>query len=348
MFSKSNKMNMFDQTLEKLLSGESLSYQEAYSAMISIMNGDIPPSRLAAWLTLLKVKGENADEISGCAAAMREKSIKIRCNNPNAVDTCGTGGDNLGTFNVSTAAAIIASGAGLTVAKHGNRAVSGKCGSADVLEKLGIDIRMPKEKAEKCLNQLGIVFLFAPDFHPAMKFASPVRRELGFRTIFNILGPLSNPALVKKGVIGVYSKKLCKIIAEAAAKIGYEDLIVVHSEDGLDEISLSAPTLICEIRNGEFLEYEFNPIHHGFNFVSIDIFSGTSPEENAELILQILNPKLPDSPQRQISIINAAAAIFASNKTKNWDEAINAASLSISSGAALKKLEDWKKFSESN
>jgi len=341
-------MSIFDQTLEKLFSGESLSYQESYLAMLSIMNGDIAPSRLAAWLTLLKAKGENADEIGGCAAAMREKSIKIKSNDPNAVDTCGTGGDNSGTFNVSTTAAIIASGAGLTVAKHGNRAVSGKCGSADVLEKLGISITMPKEKVEKCLNELGIAFLFAPNFHPAMKFAAPVRKELGFRTIFNILGPLSNPALVKKGVIGVFSKKLCKIVAEAAAKIGYDDLLVVHSEDGLDEISLSAPTLICEIRNGEFLEYEFNPTHHGFNFVSIESVSGTNADENAKLILEILNPKIPDFPQRQIAIINAAAAIFASNKTRNWDEAINAAKLSISSGAALKKLEDWKVFSAKN
>ena len=337
-------MNIFDKTLEKLIHQEDLSYDEAYGAMISIMNGEVPPIRLAAWLTLLKVKGEKAPEISGSAAAMREKSLKIKANDKDTVDTCGTGGDCSGTFNVSTAAAIIASGAGLTVAKHGNRAVSGKCGSADVLEKIGVNINMTPENAEKCLNETGITFLFAPNFHPAMKYAAPVRKELGFRTIFNILGPLCNPAEVKKAVIGVYSRHLCKILAEAASKIGYEDLLVLHSDDGLDEISLSAPTFICEIRNGEIIEYEFNPVHHGFNLISSESFAGGDAEKNAKIILDILDPQKPDSPMRQMAILNASAAIFASKKTRNWDNAIESARESVSKGAALKKLTDWKNF----
>lgn len=337
-------MSVFDKSLEKLLQRENLSYDETYSAIIGIMNGEIAPVRLAAWLSLLKSKGESSDEISGAAAAMREKALQIKCFDNDAVDTCGTGGDGAGTFNVSTASAIIASGAGLTVAKHGNRAVSGKCGSADVLEKLGVNINMLPETAEKCLNQIGIAFLFAPNFHPAMKFAAPVRKELGFRTIFNILGPLCNPACVKKGVLGVYSQSLCKIVAEAAAKIGYEDLLVLHSEDGLDEISLSAPTFICEIRNGELIEYEFNPVHHGFSFSPPESFSGGDAEQNAKIILDILNPELSSTPRRELAVINAAAAIFASKKTKNWDEAIRTANQAISNASALKKLNDWKMF----
>jgi len=337
-------VSVFDLSLEKLLSRKDLSYDEAFGAMSSIMGGDVPPARLAAFLSLLKSKGEKADEIGGCTAAMREKSIKIECHAPDAVDTCGTGGDGAGTFNISTAAAIIASGAGLTVAKHGNRSVSGRSGSADVLEKLGVDISMAPEKTEKCLGAVGIAFLFAPNFHPAMRHAGPVRKELGFRTIFNVLGPLCNPASVKRAVIGVYSESLCRLVADAALKLGYEKALVIHSEDGLDEISLCAPTLVCEIRNGEIIEYEFNPVHHGFALCSPAEISGGSAEDNARMILDILDPSQNDSPRRQISVLNAAAAIFASGRLAKWDEAISTAAESVSSGSAMRKLDALKNF----
>ncbi|HPN84722.1 MAG TPA: anthranilate phosphoribosyltransferase [Victivallales bacterium] len=337
--------NAFDVSLQKLVEKKDLSYQESFDAMSVIMSGGAPAASLATWLTLMKSKGENSNEIGGCAAAMRAKSVKISCNDPNAVDTCGTGGDGCGTFNISTAAAIIASGAGITVAKHGNRAVSGKSGSADVLEKLGVNISISPEKAEKCLNSIGIAFLFAPNFHPAMKYAAPVRKELGFRTIFNILGPLCSPASVRKAIIGVYSEDLCRLVADAALKIGYEKALVLHSDDGLDEISLCSTTLICEIRNGQIIEYEFEPTHHGFNLCSRDDISGGNAEENAKIIQEILDPKKDDSPRRQIAVLNAAAAIFASKNSDKWDEAISLARRSINSGAASAKLDELRKFS---
>ncbi len=338
-------MDPFDFSIQKLMKHEDLSYQNAFDAMDLIMQGNIPPARLAAWLTLLKAKGEKAEEIAACASAMINKSLKIKCSDPNAVDTCGTGGDGGGTFNISTAAAIIASGAGITVAKHGNRAVSGKSGSADVLEKLGVNISIAPEMTETILNTIGIAFFFAPNFHPAMKYVSSVRKELGFRTILNILGPLCNPASIKKAIIGVYDKALCHIVANAALEIGYKKILVVHSDDGLDELSLGANTFICEIRNGAIIEYEFNPLHHGFNLCSRDELAGGTADENAKIILEILNPKSDNSPRCQIAILNAAAAILASEKTSKWDEAIFLAKESVLSGNASKKLDALRSFS---
>jgi anthranilate phosphoribosyltransferase len=337
-------MDAFDKSLLKLLEAEDLSFEEASAAMDEIMTGKVPPIRLAAWLTAIKIKGEKAAEIGGCASSMLRSAIKINPLDADAIDTCGTGGDSSGTFNISTAAAFVAAGAGVTVAKHGNRAVSGKAGSADVLEKLRVNISLDPAEAEKCLNSIGIVFLFAPNFHPAMRYAAQVRKELGFRTIFNILGPLCSPASVKRALIGVYDERLCRLMAESALQLGYKKILVVHGNDGLDEISICSTTTVCEIRSGGIIEYEFNPQHHGFELCARDAISGGGAEENAEIIRGILSGKI-DGPRRDVTILNAAAAILASGKSENWNTAILMAKEAIVSGKALSKLDALADFS---
>ena len=327
-----------DSTLKILSEKGSLSFLDAKKSMDEIMSGQIPPAKLAAWLTALKAKGETSAEIAGCAASLRENLTPVKCADTNAVDTCGTGGDGAGTFNVSTAAAFVAAGAGITVAKHGNRSVSSSSGSADILSALGVNVNSSVSTMEKCLDEIGIAFLFAPLLHPAMKSAMPVRRELGFRTVFNIIGPLANPAGIKRAVIGVFSEKLCSPVAEAALQLGYEHAIIVHGLDGLDEMTTTADTKICEVRNGKINEYLFSPEKYGIAKASPDDLKGGTPAENAETMGKIFSGEIHGQ-LKEIVVLNAAAALLVSGKFDSWKSALEASRRSIESGAAAEKLE---------
>jgi anthranilate phosphoribosyltransferase len=329
---------MFDIYLKKLLNDESLTSTEAQQAMNEIMTGKVSDIKLSAWLTALKLKGENADEICGCATSMNEHSIKVDSQDNACIDIVGTGGDGAKTFNISTAAAFVAAGAGVSVAKHGNRAVSSKSGAADVLTELGINIDIDAEIMEKCLQDIGISFLFAQKLHPAMKYAMPVRKELGTRTIFNILGPLSNPAKTQRMVIGVYSKHLCRLIAEATMQMGKEHILVVYGNDCLDEITTTTTTHICELKNGTISEYDFNPEEYGIPMAKIQDISGGTPKENAAIIRSVFSGK-QKGPERDIILINAAAGIYVSGKANSWNAAIALANESLDSGNARKKLQ---------
>ena len=337
-------MSYISVTLQKLLIGESLDFEESKAAMLEIMNGQASAIKLAAWLTALRMKGETSDEVGGCAAAMNSCSIKLHCLDDKVIDTCGTGGDSVGTFNISTAAAFIAAGAGVTVAKHGNRAVSSKSGSADILSEIGLNLNIPIETMEYCLNKIGIAFLFAPNLNPSMKHAMPVRIELGIRTVFNIIGPLCNPANAKRAVIGVYDKKLCPVMARAAKSLGKEHVMIVHGGDGIDEITTTTATHICELRNGEIREYEFDPDKTlGIPRRKPSEILGKSPVENAKTLTQILAGD-EKGPIRDIVVLNAAAAIMVSGKAIEWNEAFALAEESIVSGnahAKLKSLVDY-------
>ncbi|MFA6290278.1 MAG: anthranilate phosphoribosyltransferase [Victivallales bacterium] len=337
-------MSYISITFQKLLVGESLNFEESKATMLEVMNGHASAIKLAAWLTALRMKGETSDEVGGCAAAMNSCGIKLHCLDDKVIDTCGTGGDSSGTFNISTAAAFIASGAGVTVAKHGNRAVSSKSGSADILSEIGLNLNIPLESMEYCLNNIGIAFLFAPTMNPAMKHAMPVRIELGIRTIFNIIGPLCNPANARRAVIGVYDKKLCPIMAGAAKSLGKEHVMIVHGGDGIDEITTTTSTHICELRNGEIREYEFDPLKTlGIPRCVPSEILGRNPMENARILTEILAGD-EKGPLRDIVVLNAAAAIIVSGKALEWNEAFAMAEESLASGnahAKLKSLVDY-------
>ncbi len=336
--------NIINETLLKLLDRQTLSCEESKAAMNEIMSGNVSPVKLAAWLTALRMKGETSSEIAGGASVMREKSLKVFCADPEAVDTCGTGGDGQHTINVSTTAAFIAAGSGITIAKHGNRAVSSKSGSADVFAALGIRIEMSQEEMAECLSRAGIAFLFAPGLHPAMKHAMPVRKELGIRTIFNILGPLTNPAGAARGVIGVYSKHLCRLVAEAGIMLGMKKLIVVHGSDGLDELTVTGPSFVCEACTDRIHEYILSPEELGIPLAVHEDIKGGSPAENAEILKDIVAGR-ERGHRRRICVLNAAAAILAADKASGWNEAIRRAEESIDTGAATEKLRLLTKLS---
>jgi anthranilate phosphoribosyltransferase len=333
-------MNSFDHNLKKLLNHEDLSFDEAAGSMEEIMKGTVSPVKLAAWLTALRMKGESPREIAGCASIMQKYAKKIHCHYPDAVDLVGTGGDGTHTINISTAACFVAAGAGITIAKHGNRSVSSKSGSADVLEALGININISSEKMEHCLNKTGIAFLFAPLLHPAMKHAMPVRREMGIRTIFNILGPLSNPARVKRLVIGVYEDRLCKLIASSMHDLDIIHGLVVHGNDGLDELTTTGNTHVCEIKKGLSLnDYQLNPKELGIPLAESSDLTGGTAKENAEIILNVLNGDL-SGPKLDIILLNAAAAIYVSGKADGWQDSLELAKESVQSGRAIAKLRE--------
>jgi len=338
-------MNDFDITLKILLNKKSLTATEAENAMMEIMEGNVSEIKLASWLTALRLKGETPEEISGCATAMNKHSIKVHCEKQPMVDIVGTGGDGADTFNISTAAAFVIAGTGVFVAKHGNRAVSSKSGAADVLTELKVNMEIDASDMERCLNRVGISFLFAQKLHPAMRFAMPVRKELAARTIFNVLGPLSNPANPQKMVIGVYDKKLCRIIAESTKKMNKKHILVVHGNDGMDEISTITTTHICELSNGQILEYEFSPQEYGIKTSCPHAIRGGTPKENAKLIQNVFEG-IEQGPPRDIIAINAAAGILVSDKVDSWEKAIELAYDSISSGKAAKKLKDLIKESK--
>ncbi|MEX2606985.1 MAG: anthranilate phosphoribosyltransferase [Kiritimatiellia bacterium] len=323
--------------IQKLIEGRGLTRDEAYDAIGTIMKGEATDAQIAAFLTALRLRGETPDVVSGAARAMREAFTPVISPHPDAVDTCGTGGDGLNTFNISTTAAFVTAGAGVLVAKHGNRNVSSQCGSADVLTELGIDITISPEKMSDCLEQVGIAFLFAPSLHPAMKHAIGPRREIGIRTLFNILGPVSNPASTRRGVLGVYNSAMVDLVANALADLDTVHLFVVHGEDGLDEITNTAPTQVGEVRNGTVTRYTISPDEYGLPFRSLDELTGGTPAENAEITRRVL--KGTPGAKREIVLLNAAAAICAGGKADSIEAGLLLATESIDSGAAMKKLD---------
>ncbi len=333
------------ESIHKLIEKTDLSRQEAYESVLFIMSGKATDGMIASFLTALRMKGETVPEIAGAAQAMREMATKISTQRRDVIDTCGTGGDGLGTFNISTAAAIVAAAAGATVAKHGNRAISSKCGSADVLKSLGVNIEIPKEKIERCLDEIGIAFLFAPLLHGAMKYATPVRRELGIRTVFNLLGPLTNPAGAKRQVLGVFRRGLTDVMANVLLELGTERALVVHGSGGMDEISTIGETRISEINHGSVVTSTFQHESVGIPTASIEALAGGGPEENAEIISDVL--KGVEGPPSDIVVLNAGAAVYVSGIAESIGEGVRLARRAVESGAASQKLKQLIEFTNS-
>ncbi len=330
---------VIENALKKLSEKENLSDQLAYEAMNEIMNGETSEIIIAAFLTALRLKGETADEIYGTSKVMREKAVKVQCSSDKIVDTCGTGGDGAHTFNISTTAMFVAACNGIKVAKHGNRSITSRSGAADVLEALGASITISPEAIGHCIDQVGIGFMFAPQFHLSMKYAMPVRKALGFRTIFNVLGPLANPAGAKRQLMGVYDKKLVLLSAEVLQKHQAEHALVVHGSDGLDEITLTGPTFVAELKDGRIQEYVINPEVYGFNLCSPEDLKGGNPEENAQIIVDILSGKT--GPKTDTVILNAGAAIYIGGKAESLQEGIEKARTTVEERKALTILENF-------
>jgi len=333
------------EAIETVVNGRSLTFEEASAVMEEIMIGEATPAQFAAFVTALRIKGETVDEIAGLATVMQAKATPIQVTPP-VVDTCGTGGDGCCSFNISTTAAFIVAGAGLKVAKHGNRAMSSQCGSADVLEALGVKIDLAAEAVAQCLETVGIGFMFAPNFHPAMKYATVPRREIGIRTVFNILGPLTNPARAKFQVIGVPSKELGEKIAFVLHRLGTEHSLVVHGIDGMDEISISRKSLVWDVNQHRVLPpYEVSPDDLGFMKASITQIKGGTARQNAKILRGILSGEV--GARRNIVIMNAAAALVAGNHASDLKEGVSIAEKTLDSGKALAKLDELIKLSHS-
>ena len=334
---------MIREAIEKLIRGADLSQEEAAQVMEEIMTGEATPAQFGAFVIGLRLKGETVDEMTGLAAVMRDKSLKVDFSGP-SVDTCGTGGDNLGTFNISTVAAFVVAGAGIAVAKHGNRAMTSKSGSADVLEKQGIKIDLGPEGVKQCMEEVGIGFMFAPRFHPAMKFAVQPRREIGVRTVFNILGPLTNPAGAEAQVLGVPTDSVGEKMVQVLQRLGSERAIVVHAEDGLDEISLNSNTNVWELKDRSIKHYTIGPDDLGLAPASLQSLAGGSVEENADTMTEVL--KGASGPRRDVVVANAAGGIVAGGKAADLREGVQVAQESIDSGRALEKLELLREVSQ--
>ncbi|MBC7328250.1 anthranilate phosphoribosyltransferase [bacterium] len=335
---------MFRPVLEKILERNDLSFEEAYNIMTYIMEGQATPAQIGGFLIGMKMKGERIEEIAGFAKAMRDKAITLEYTDE-LIDTCGTGGDGLGTLNISTLSAIVAAGAGVKVAKHGNRSVSSLCGSADLLEALGVKIDMPPALAKRALDECNFAFLFAPLYHPAMRHASTPRKELGVRTVFNILGPLVNPAKVKRQLIGVFSPSLTTIIANVLLHLGVERALVVSSMEGMDEISLSAPTKISEVKDGEVIEYILEPEKLGFKRYPLDALKVRDKEESVRLAERILSD-VEEGPVMDAVLLNSSAALLTAGVVKDLLEGKELARFSLRSGRAMKVLESLKRISK--
>lgn len=328
---------MIVDAIKKVVDKIDLSRDEAVSVMEEIMNGKTTDAQIAALITALRMKGETVDEIYGFAKVMREHATRIKTGQKEILDTCGTGGDVSHTFNISTTVAFVLAGAGVCIAKHGNRSVSSKSGSADVLEALGVKIDLMPEQVEKCIEEVGIGFLFAPMLHQAMKYAIGPRKEIGIRTVFNILGPLTNPAFATCQVLGVYDKSLTETMAKVLGDLGIKHVLVVHGADGLDEVSNTGESIISEFKEGETRTYKFNPPSVGIELAKLKDLKGGTAEENAVILRAILSGE--KGPKRDIVLLNAAAAFIASDKAVDFREGIREAEESIDSGAALEKLE---------
>lgn len=332
---------MITEAIYKLSRGENLSEKLLRESFVEIIEGRASEAQIAAFLMGLSMKGETEEEILATVKLFREYAIKINAPN-NAIDIVGTGGDKAGTFNVSTATCFVVAASGIPVAKHGNRSASSLCGSIDVLEELGIKVDMTPKQAEDCLNECGITVLFAPLYHPAMKAVASVRRELKIRTIFNIIGPMLNPAGVKKQLIGVFSAQYMETIAKVLLKLGSEEVMVVHSEDGLDEITITADTYVVVGKNSSIKHLKIHPEDFGFTTVSLERIKGGDRKENARIILNIL--KGHNDPKTDMVFLNSAAALMLSGKAKDLKEGINIAKEIIYSGKAYEKFEQLREF----
>ncbi|WP_294577653.1 anthranilate phosphoribosyltransferase [uncultured Thomasclavelia sp.] len=331
---------MIKEAILKLSKKIDLTAEEAKTCMNEIMDGKASDVQMSSYLTALSIKGETIDEITGSAAGMREHCIKL-LNDEEVLEIVGTGGDGANSFNISTTSSIIIAASGVKVAKHGNRAASSKCGAADVLEALGVKIDVSPQKSAKILNKINICFLFAQNYHIAMKYVAPVRRELGIRTVFNILGPLTNPAGASMQVMGVYEETLVKPLAEVLSNLGVKRAMVVYGQDCLDEISLSAPTSVCEVKDGSYTSYTITPEQFGFKRCNKADLVGGSPDYNAKITRDILNGV--KGPKRDAVLLNAGAAIYIGGKAKTMQEGIELAADLIDSGKALSKLEEFIK-----
>ena len=336
---------MIKEAIDNLVLGRSLTFEEAAAVMEEIMIGEATPAQFAAFVTALRIKGEAVDEIAGLASVMQAKATPVQVTSP-VVDTCGTGGDGFCSFNISTTAAFIVAGAGLKVAKHGNRAMSSQCGSADVLEALRVKIDLGAGAVAQCLETVGIGFMFAPSFHPAMKYAAAPRREIGIRTVFNILGPLTNPAQARFQVIGVPSKELGEKIASVLHCLGTEHSLVVHGTDGMDEISISGKSLVWDVNHHRVSPpYEVFPEDLGFMKASVTQIKGGTARQNARILRGILSGEV--GARRNIVIMNAAAALVAGNQAADLKEGVCIAEKTLDSGQALAKLDELIEFSQS-
>jgi anthranilate phosphoribosyltransferase len=333
---------MIRDAIATLVEGRNLKEDEAAACMEEIMSGEATPAQFGAFVVALRLKGETVDEIVGMVRVMREKALRVNIDGP-LLDTCGTGGDAKGTFNVSTAAAFVAAGAGARIAKHGNRAMTSACGSADVLEALGVKIELSPEGVAACIQQTGFGFMFAQAFHPAMKFAAGLRREIGVRTVFNILGPLTNPAGAEAQVLGVAAMALGEKLAHVLARLGTKHALVVYGEDGLDEVSVSAVTQVYEVKDGRVVATTLHPGDIGLPTHPRDALRGGSPEENAETLVRLLMGQ--EGPLRDFTLINAAAALVAGDLASDFREGVSLAAEAIDSGAAREKLEAFVKAS---
>ena len=334
---------MIQPAIAELMDGRDLSQESARDVMRTIMAGEATPGQIGAFLVALRIKGETADEIAGCAEAMREHVLVVHPARTDLVDTAGTGGDGAGTFNISTAAALVAAAAGAGVAKHGNRAVSSSSGSADVLEALGFNLELPPETIARSIDELGFGFLFAPTHHPAMRHAAPVRRELATRTVFNVLGPLTNPAGARAQVVGVYAPELVPTIAEVLARLGAERAFVVHGAAGVDELSPAGPNLVCEVADGQVRRREIDPLDLGIERCAPADLGGGDPAENAETIRRIFSGA--DGGKRDAVLLNAAGAIAAGGLASDLAEGVGFAREAVDSGAAGERLEALIAFS---
>ncbi|MBU0599490.1 anthranilate phosphoribosyltransferase [bacterium] len=334
---------MIKEIIETLVQGHHLNLEESKQIINMIMEGELTQAQIGSILTALRMKGETATEIAGAALAMREKAVKINVQG-DLIDTCGTGGDKRSTFNISTIAALVVAGCGVKVAKHGNKSVSSKCGSADLLESLGVNINVEVEVVEECINKIGFGFLYAPLFHKAMLHVVGPRKELGIRTIFNILGPLTNPAGAKYHILGTYEPNLTETIALALKNLNSKRAFVVHGEDGLDEITLTARTKISELAEEEVKTYYVSPENYGFKRCQLSDLRGGTIEDNANIALNILHDK--DDPLKNIVFLNCAFALLCVNKVKTVEEGINLAREAIEKKKALEVLEKLKHFTQ--
>jgi anthranilate phosphoribosyltransferase len=331
------------EALARLLDGHDLSREQARDVMSEVMEGEATQAQIGGFLVALRLKGETADEITGCAEAMRAHVLPVRPKRHDLVDTAGTGGDGQRTINISTAAALLAAAAGAAVAKHGNRAVSSASGSADVLEALGFRLELPQERIERSIDELGFGFLFAPTHHPAMRHAAPVRRELAARTVFNVLGPLTNPAGARAQVVGVYAPDLVRTIAEVLAQLGARRAFVVHGAAGIDELSPAGPNLVCEVVDGAVHEREIDPLDLGVPRCDPDELRGGSPEENAAAIRAVFAGE--EGGQRSAVLLNAAGAIAAAGHAADLREGLERAREALDSGAATARLDELIAYS---
>ena len=333
---------MIKEAIAKVATKTNLTEVEAETVMREIMQGEATDSQIASYITALRMKGETVEEITGSARVMREKAVQIRLDAKYQVDTCGTGGDMAHTFNISTTVAFVVAGAGVTVAKHGNRSVSSKSGSADVLQALGVNIEIPSHRVEACMTEVGIAFLFAPMMHQAMKYAIGPRREIGIRTLFNILGPLTNPAKVTAQIMGVYAADLTAPLARALGNLGATHAFVVHGMDGLDEITITGKTMVSEFKDGKVKDSVIHPADFALPLGKVGDLRGGDAKENAAITIDILKGQIGS--RRDIVLLNAAAGFVASGKAVDFKEGIRLAADSIDSGAALRKVEQLKAF----